>query len=128
MVLLDTHAFVWLVSDQTKLSKAARKVLAGALQSAAISIVTAWEIGLLCKRGRLQLPLSPADYISRALHQHNIQELPLDRELIFRAVALPDLHNDPFDRILVATAQVFRMPLISKDRMLAQYPDVEVIW
>jgi PIN domain nuclease of toxin-antitoxin system len=128
MVLLDTHVFVWLVSDPGKLSKAARDLLAAPRQSAAISLVTAWEIALLCKRGRLQLPLGADAFIDHAVRHHRLMELPLSRELILRAVELPDLHNDPFDRILVATARTHQATLISKDRKIAQYPGIEVIW
>lgn len=128
MVLLDTHAFVWLASDPSQLSTTARELLSEPNQRVGISIVTAWEIALLCKRGRLELPLAPADYIETALAHHNLEEFPLDRALILKAVSLPDLHNDPFDRILVATAQAFNVSLISKDRQIAQYPDIEIIW
>jgi PIN domain nuclease of toxin-antitoxin system len=128
MVLLDTHAFIWLVSDQSKLSTPARELLSKPNQQVGISIVTTWEIALLYKRGRLELPVAPADYIEAALAHHNLEEFPLNRDLILRAVSLPDLHNDPFDRILVATAQTFQLRLLSKDRQLAQYPDVEIIW
>jgi PIN domain nuclease of toxin-antitoxin system len=128
MVLLDTHVFVWLASDPGRLSKAARDLLAAPRQSAAISLVTAWEIALLSKRGLLELPLDADTFIARAIRHHRLTELPLSRELILRSVGLPDLHNDPFDRILVATARARQITLISKDRKIAQYPGIEVIW
>jgi PIN domain nuclease of toxin-antitoxin system len=128
VILLDTHAFIWLASDQRKLSKTALKLLQQPEQTAAISIVTAWEIAILTKRNRLELPVAPDAYVDRALKQHRLSELPLSRDVIFDAVQLPDIHNDPFDRILVATARAHHMTLISKDKIIARYPDIDVVW
>ena len=127
MVLLDTHAFIWLVSDPEQLSRAAWKQIRGAA-APAISVVTSWEVALLHKRGRLSLPLPPAAFLERALRHHGIRELPLSREIVLAAVALPDLHADPFDRILVAEAIANKARLISRDRMIAAYPGVTVVW
>jgi len=128
MILLDTHALIWLASDQRKLSQKALKCIRVEGQSAAISMVTAWELALLHKRERLQLPLSPESYLDRALAHHRLSEIPISREIVLHAVELPDIHNDPFDRILIATAQLNGMPLVSKDQTIARYPDIDVVW
>jgi PIN domain nuclease of toxin-antitoxin system len=128
VILLDTHAFIWLASDQRQLSKTALKLLQQPEQTAAISIVTAWEIAILTKRNRLELPVAPDVFVERALGQHHLSELPLSRDVVFASVNLPDIHNDPFDRILVATARAHRMTLISKDKTIARYPDIDVLW
>ena len=128
MVLLDTHTFIWLASNQRRLSSPALRLLRLPGQSAAISIVTPWEVALLSKRGRLKLPLEASDFVNQAIQHHRIAEIPLTRELIFDAVHLPDSHNDPFDRILVATAQAHGLSLISKDRAIAAYQNVTVVW
>jgi PIN domain nuclease of toxin-antitoxin system len=67
-------------------------------------------------------------YMDRALAHHRLSELPISREIVLHAVELPDIHNDPFDRILIATAQLNGMPLVSKDQTIARYPDIEVVW
>lgn len=128
MLLLDTHSFIWLVSDQEKLGAKAVAHIKRENQSAGISIVTTWEIALLHKRDRLKLPMLPETYVDLAIQHHGLIEFPLTRDIVHHAVQLPDIHNDPFDRILIATAQVNGMKLISKDSIFARYPDIDLIW
>jgi PIN domain nuclease of toxin-antitoxin system len=128
MLLLDTHAFIWLASDPAKLSRPAKRMLETSADSLAISLVTAWEVALLVKRGRLSLPLPPAQYLEQAIRHHGIIELPMSREVVLHAVSLPDLHGDPFDRILIAEAHLRDAALISKDRNIAAYPGTRVVW
>ena len=128
MILLDTHVMVWLASDPERLSPAARSLIernAGALH---VSVVSAWEIALLEKRGRLKLPMKAEDYVERVIDHHNLVELPLVRKVIHHAVRLPDLHSDPFDRILVAECMERGLTMISRDTVLARYPALRVVW
>lgn len=128
MLLLDTHAFVWLASDQdqfTKRGKAAIRESAGRLF---VSSISSLEIALLVKRNRLQLPLPPERFIAETLRHHGINEIPVDSTIAMAAATLPDIHNDPFDRILAATALVQRLDLLSKDAVLPRYPGLSVIW
>lgn len=128
MILLDTHAFVWLASDPDRLSETARTLIQRHAAALYLSAVSAWEIVMLEKRKRLELPLPAEEYIERALFRHGIHELPLNRYTAQASVRLPDIHNDPFDRILIAEALERGMNLISKDQTIARYPDVRVVW
>ncbi|MDA0578022.1 MAG: type II toxin-antitoxin system VapC family toxin [Verrucomicrobia bacterium] len=128
MILLDTHVVVWLASAPGQLSKAAGRILKQHPATLHISVVSAWEIALLVKRGRLELPLPPGEFISRAIRHHGLVELPLERRVAERAVALPDIHNDPFDRILVAECLERGGTLISRDTTLPRYPRLRVVW
>jgi len=128
MTLLDTHTFVWLASDQKELSAKAAVAIEKDLDSLFISVVTAWEIALLYKKGRLHLALPPPEFVERAIRQHGVQELPLTREVSMASVSLPDIHNDPFDRILVAEALQHRCRLVTKDAKIPLYPGVVTIW
>jgi PIN domain nuclease of toxin-antitoxin system len=128
MTLLDTHTFVWLASDQKELSAKAAVAIKKDLDSLFISVVTAWEIALLYKKGRLHLALPPPEFVERAIRHHGVQELPLTRELSMASVLLPDIHNDPFDRILVAEALQYRCRLVTKDAKIPLYPGVVTIW
>jgi PIN domain nuclease of toxin-antitoxin system len=128
VILLDTHALVWLASDPTQLSPAAQTAIRAHPASLHISIVSAWEISLLAKRGRLTLPLSPEEYLARAIAHHGLIELPLTRRVAQAAVSLPDIHNDPFDRILIAECHARGLSLITRDTVIPSYPDVRVIW
>ena len=64
----------------------------------------------------------------RALENHGILELALTREVILQSVELPDIHKDPFDRILIAEAQSRKATLITKDQAIAAYPGTQVVW
>ena len=128
MILLDTHAFVWLATDPKKLSKKVWRHLESAADELAVSLVATWEIALLQKKGRLELPLPAADFIGRALRHHGIRELPLTRDIILLAINLPDIHNDPFDRILIAEAILRKIPMVTKDRVIGEYPGIKTVW
>lgn len=128
MILLDTHAFIWLASEPDLLSKPVQTLIRRHPAALYLSSVSAWEVVLLEKRGRLKLPLAAEEYIDRAVSRHGLHDLPLQRYTAQAAVRLPDIHNDPFDRILIAEAMERGMILVSKDRMLARYPDVRVVW
>lgn len=128
MILLDTHALVWLASEPELLSEPVQMLIRRHPAALYLSSVSAWESVMLEKRGRLELPLPAEDYIERALCRHGIHELPLNRYTAQASVGLPDIHNDPFDRILIAEALERGMILVSKDRTIARYPDVRVVW
>ncbi len=128
MTLLDTHTFVWLASDQKELSAKAAAAIKRDLDSLFISVVTTWDIVLLYKKGRLHLALPPAEFVERAIRHHGVHELPLTRQISMASVSLPDIHNDPFDRILVAEALQHRCRLVSKDSKIPLYPGVVTIW
>lgn len=128
MLLLDTHTLVWLASDQGQLTargKAAIREAAGRLFMSAISSL---EIALLVKRNRLDLPLPTEQFVADSLRHHGITEIPVDSSIAMKAAGLPDIHNDPFDRILAATAIVHRLELLSKDTVLPRYPGLTVVW
>lgn len=91
-------------------------------------MVTAWKIALLYKKGRLHLALPPPEFVERAIRHHGVQELSLTREVSMASVSLPDIHNDPFDRILVAEALQHRCRLVTKDATIPLYPGVVTIW
>lgn len=128
MILLDTHTLVWLASDPEKLSKPAADTLQKFQSSLLISVISVWEIALLHKRGRLLLPVAPDLFISKALARHGIHELPLTRACTLAAVALPDLHNDPVDRILIAEALERKCRIVTKDAVIPTYPGVSAVW
>jgi PIN domain nuclease of toxin-antitoxin system len=127
-LLLDTHAFLWLATDQHRLSEAAIAAVGKNDVLLFISAVTPWEIGLLEKRKRLELKLEPRALVELACRQHGIEEIPLRGLDALNSTALPELHRDPFDRILVEIALRENMAIVSKDERLARYPGVRVIW
>ncbi len=128
MLLLDTHALVWLASDQEQLTDRGRALIRESAGRLFMSAISSLEIAMLVKRSRLQLPLPPEQFVAESMQHHGINEIPVDSAIALAAAALPDIHNDPFDRILAATAIVQRLDLLSKDTVLPRYPGLRVIW
>jgi PIN domain nuclease of toxin-antitoxin system len=128
MLLLDTHALVWLASDQQQFTDRGKALIRESAGRLFMSAISSLEIALLVKRSRLQLPLPPEQFVAESMRHHGINEIPVDSTIALAAAALPDIHNDPFDRILAATAIVQRLDLLSKDTVLPRYPGLRVIW
>ncbi len=128
MILLDTHSLIWMASDPGRLSEVARSAIAASPNSLHVSVVSCWEVSLLVKRGRLTLPLPPEEYLTRAIAHHGLIELPLTRRIAMCSVSLPDLHNDPFDRVLIAECKIRAFSLITCDRIIPRYPGIQVVW
>ena len=130
MTLLDTHAWIWHLTAPQELSVAARTGIDQARRErgAVVSAISVWELFMLVKKGRLVLTITPQALVRRAERLSYLQFVAVDHHIARRSVALPDVHADPADRLIVATAQELGCPLISKDRRLRRYPAVEVIW
>ena len=128
MLLLDTHAFVWLVSDQDKLSKRAKKLVQEHPEDLFFSSISALEIAFLERSKRLKLPLASDVFIEKALEHHGIQDLPLNWKVANESGKLPRIHDDPFDRILIATAIANKLSLLTKDEVIPKYPGVKTVW
>ena len=91
------------------------------------SAVSGWEIAIKASLGRLDGPHSLDRFIAKHLSRNQIGVLPIQLSHALRVAALPPLHRDPFDRLLVAQAQIEGLSLLSSDKTLAQY-DVDVVW
>jgi PIN domain nuclease of toxin-antitoxin system len=128
MVLLDTCALLWLVSDQTKLSETARHAIERNSDALFVSAITAFELAVKQKSGKLELPLPPQEWFAEAVSFHGIRELPVNSVVAMQSVQLPPLHNDPCDRMIIATAQINDIGIITSDRLIWQYPGIKVIW
>lgn len=121
MLLLDTNALLWLILGDRRLGTRAHRAIDEALASgdAAVSAISFWEIALLVRKGRLELPW-PVEATRRYLLDHGLKELPVDGEVAWRSVFLTELHDDPADRIIVATALAGHR-LVTADRRLLDW-------
>ncbi len=128
MLLLDTHALVWLASDRKQLTENGQAAIRQSSGRIFMSAISSLEIALLVKRNRLELPLTPEQFVAECLRHHGITEIPVDSTIAMAAATLPDIHNDPFDRILASTAIIHRLEVLSKDTILPKYPDLRVVW
>jgi PIN domain nuclease of toxin-antitoxin system len=128
MILLDTCTLLWLVLDQSQLSAGATACIRQHAARLYVSPLTAFEIGQKAAAGKLALELTPARWFARALELHGLRECAFTSAIALRASALPRLHADPFDRILVATAQNDAFTLLTPDPKIRAYPDLLTLW
>jgi PIN domain nuclease of toxin-antitoxin system len=131
MIVLDTHAWIWFISNPDLLSKRAKKAVNAAVKdkSLLISSISAWEIALLVAKKRIKLTLDVTDWIAKSESLPFIQFLPVTNSIAVKSVNLPlPLHPDPADRIIIATALSVGAPLVTKDKKLLDYAPVKTIW
>ena len=126
-LLLDTHAFLWWVTDDDRLSAAGGASIGASENEVFLSAVSAWEIITKVRIGRLLLPEPVDGFIARHLAENVFQPLSITMRHTFELEALPDLHRDPFDRMLVAQSLAEDMPLVTGDHAIHAYP-VSTIW
>lgn len=126
-LLLDTCTFLWLVTDAPRLSQQARSLIIDPENDVLLSSVSTWEIAVKHGLGRLPFPDDPERYVTKLRQDHAIAVLPLDEESTLYLRRLPELHRDPFDRMLVSQAIVQGMVLLTPDRDITQYP-VRTLW
>ncbi len=128
MVLIDTCALLWLVQDYRQLPKSAQKTLQKNEGAVFVSAISAFEIGIKHAKKKLKLPLKPEQWFQEALEFHGLTELPLTGKIMLLSTGLPSHHNDPADRMIVATALFHKMPILTPDTEIARYKNVKVIW
>jgi PIN domain nuclease of toxin-antitoxin system len=126
-VLLDTHCWLWLVAEPERIRRDVVEMLVAKGNDVYISAATAWEIVIKHSLGKLSLPVPPAEYIPGRMAALGHLSLPIEQRHALQVAGLPPHHKDPFDRVLVAQAQVEDIHLVTADRLMAAY-DVRVIW
>lgn len=123
-LLLDTHVFLWCVKDDRRLRKAAREMLAGATE-VYVSSASIWEAAIKAKLGKLD---ANVDELVAAIADSGFRELPITARHAAAIGRLPDVHSDPFDRMLIAQAISEPLRFLTADDVLGQYSDlVELI-
>ena len=126
-LLLDTNAALFMWMDRSRLSPTARTLLESTVNTIVFSQVSTWEICLKYQIGKLPLPDRPAAYLRKRIRQSELTYEPIADEALFRSVDLPPHHHDPFDRLIIATAQTLGIPILTADETFRHYP-VEVLW
>ena len=126
-VLLDTHAFLWWITEDRRLSARAREVMADGGNDLLLSAASGWEIAIKASLGRISLPIPIDRFLSEQLQRNGVGTLPIEMSHALRVHALPLLHRDPFDRLLVAQALLEKLRILTSDRQVAQYA-VETLW
>jgi PIN domain nuclease of toxin-antitoxin system len=128
MILLDTHAWIWWCTDPSKLSPRASRAIESAAQIG-VSAMSCWELGMLVAKERLTLDRDLEVWVDQALKLSKVRLLPLSPRIALKSTTLGEgLHGDPVDRILVATATEYGVPLVTKDKRILGYQGLKVIW
>jgi PIN domain nuclease of toxin-antitoxin system len=124
-VLLDTHILLWGLTDESKLSERVRKLLPRA--DTWFSAASLWEILIKAQIGKIPLPKPTGPFVMSKLQLNGVRILQITPDHVLRIESLPNYHNDPFDRMLIAQSLEENLPLVTADRVFERYP-VEVIW
>jgi PIN domain nuclease of toxin-antitoxin system len=124
--ILDTHAFLWALAGDARMSRHARDIFAGSADLS-LSIASIWEILIKVQSGKLNFPRPAGLYVIRRLAENRIKTLPISIDHLLALERLPMHHRDPFDRMLIAQSMEEDWPIITADPMFKQYP-IQVIW
>ncbi len=125
-ILLDTHVFLWAITDSPKLSVQQRDLFLDEANEVHMSVASLWEMLIKAGLGKLPLPEPAIEYLVRQMDQNRILLLPIRIAHLAELQKLPPLHRDPFDRMLVAQAKAEKMRMLSVDVRMRDY-GVEVI-
>jgi PIN domain nuclease of toxin-antitoxin system len=125
--LLDTHVFLWWATDDPQLSAVARDFIRSSQNRLWFSLVSVWEIYLKARARKLPIPGDVTSFVEARIERYELQVLDLQLIHLRRFYQLPPHHRDPFDHLLIAQAQIEKLPIITVDAHIAKY-DVEVIW
>lgn len=124
MILLDTHIWVrWIEPDTDPLSMAICRMIDSS-DHVAVSAVSCWEVAYLAKRNKLILPLPLDEWLHAALDESGIESLPLSAKMASMAANLADIHRDPADRFIIATAIETEATLLTLDSVFKDYPEL----
>jgi len=130
MIVLDTHVWWWSISEPAQLSRKARQfIMKIPPEQRAIASISIWEFAMMVTRGRIEMTISPDEWLDYAINKTGLMILELNSKIALESCNLPgNFHKDPADRIIVATARVSRSQLITKDQKIIEYPHVTAVW
>ena len=127
-VLLDTHVWIWItIEDNKQISKKAKNQLQSARQKW-ISAISCWELAKLSEKKRISFSIPVITWIRRSLSEYRINVAELSPEVAVESTILKGFHHDPADQIIVATSRILGIPLVTSDRKILDFADVESVW
>ena len=126
-LLLDTVAFIFLAENNAELSQSARNLIDNPANELFLSAASVWEIAIKYSIGRLELMVPPEEYVPEQRRLHHIEPLPISERDALQVGKLPDIHRDPFDRLILAQAMVQDMAVVTNDSLMRRYA-VPTLW
>ena len=126
-LLLDTQAWVWLQISPDRLNQQAVKLVSDPAVDLLLSAASSWEIAIKYALGKLPLPVAPAEYVPDRMRSNGVAALPITHSHALRVAQLPHHHRDPFDRLLIAQAQLDSLTILTADKVFEQY-EVPIHW
>lgn len=121
-ILLDTHVFLWYITDDPRLASAQAQAIQEESNEVFLSVVSVWEALAKHQLGKLPLPSPADDYLRYRREEHKIATLPFDEPSLSYLLRLPLYHRDPFDRMLICQALQHDLQVVTSDGQFAKYP------
>ena len=132
MIVLDTHALIWWVNGDARLSAAAAAAIKGAAGNEGqilVSAITAWEVAMLVERGRIALAMDLDQWLRTVESMEGVFMVPITSQVAAQSATLPGVfHKDPADRMIVALARELNAPVVTADDKIQRYPHVRWVW
>jgi len=126
-LLLDTHSFLWFAGGNDRLSRKAREAIEDTSNAAYLSMASLWEMAIKINIGKLELPKPLGMLVSEQIRENEFEMLRSEVEHFETYTKLPPHHRDPFDRMMIAQAQVENLSVVSKDEAFADY-NIDLLW
>jgi PIN domain nuclease of toxin-antitoxin system len=120
-ILLDTHIFLWALLERKKLSDKTIEILENSENELFLSVASSWEIAIKWAKGSLILPSEPKFFVPQAITEVGIKTLPITNKDVLSAADLPQIHKDPFDRLLIIQANLNELSVLTNDRIFTDY-------
>ena len=127
-LLLDTQCWLWWFAEPNRLNQQAVAAISDKSNELWLSVGSIWEMGIKFALGKLPLPEPPETYVSKRLPLLGTKTLSIVAAHALRAAALPPHHKDPFDRLLLAQAQLEGLTIVTTDRVFADYTETPILW
>jgi PIN domain nuclease of toxin-antitoxin system len=126
-LLVDTHAFLWYITNNQKLPRYAFDAIRDKSNEVFLSVVSVWEALVKYQIGKLGLPAPADEYLDNRRTAHRIADLPLEATAVSHLLSLPLHHRDPFDRMLICQALQHGLTIVTNDELFRRY-DVRVLF
>ena len=127
-LLLDTHVWIWLSLEKKKSLSAKSKKAINAADHKWISAISCWELAKLVEKKRIGFSIPTLTWIRRSLNQFNIKVADLSPEIAVESTVLRGFHSDPADQIIAATSRILSLPLVTSDKQMLAYQELDTIW